>query len=147
VSYVLATWTAPDDGPLAGTTIEITRADGKGFTACWVTGPRAAEIRDFVRARVEAVEVPHGRRTPHVRCALTGDYSDGARTVYVYGRLRQTRDVILRALEGYSSRLAGELLGQLPPPARGSMVSVTVPVIRPKAPELPCATTETTSIA
>lgn len=120
MSYTIGTWDAPPDGLLAGTRVEVTRADGKGFTCCRVTGPRAAEIRDFVRARAEHVADREragaeargpARRTPHVRCALAGDYACGARSVQVYGRLRQTRDVIAKALEHYSFHLATAVPG------------------------------------
>lgn len=131
MSHTLGTWTG--EGVLAGTTVEVTRADGKGFTCLRVAGPRAEEIRDYVRARAEQAADQQraayacSPRTPHVRCVLSGDYADGARSVLVYGRLRQTRNVVLRALELYSFHLATTMPG------------VAVPVIRIQ----PCATTST----
>jgi len=129
MSYTLGTWDAPE-GPLAGTRVEVTRADGKGFTALRVTGPRAAEIRDFVAARAlnaavgqrvarDAIHgtelggvrlLPAKQRTPHIRRVLRHEHGDAC-LVYVHGRLRQTRDVILRSLEAYSFHVATTVPG------------------------------------
>lgn len=145
MSYTLGTWDAPE-GPLAGTRVEVTRADGKGFTALRVTGPRAGEIRDFVLARAESVAVgqrvardvvrgaelggvrmlPAKRRTPHIRRVLAHDHGSVC-AVYVHGRLRQTRATIVKALEHYSFHVAATMPG------------VQVPIIRLEPPAVgPC---------
>lgn len=135
MSYTLGIYEAPADGPLAGTRVEVTRADGKGFTCCRVTGPRAAEIRGFV---VAAAIAESARCPRHVRSVFPDDYGD-ARSVRVYGRLRQTRDVIAKALEHYSFHLAStfaRVVVPLPPNAV-AVVSVEVPTIRLTPPAAP----------
>ena len=120
------------EGIFAGTDLELTRANGKGFTALRLRGPGATEARDLVcalarqvvwqqRAARDAVlgfEVMTGqhatcrwRRRPHVTEAAVDDYADGTRSIRVYGRLRQTRDVIERGLEVYASHLAAQYPG------------------------------------
>lgn len=130
MSHTIGAWSAPPDGPLAGTRVEIVRADGKGFTACRATGPLASEIRDFVRDAAEReVDREHARAasvrgTPRVRFTLPDDCRGGPHSVRVYGRLRQTREVILRALADYSAHLACRLV-------RPDGAPVSVPIIRP----------------